>query len=218
MTKPIDELTQSKDLVRRAQAGDRSAYSRLFTLYYKQVELIVRARMPAELRKRTDIEDLVQTTFVDAIRDYKQFEFRENARFLDWLATLAINNIKDELARMKASKRDPAREIVLDHVRSAVKSGEIVLEPVDRNSLPIDAVANAELIKRIQQTIEELEPEDYRNVIILRHYAGADWSFISEKLGKPTEAAARAHYDRARLALLRKLRANGVSLGTAMTS
>src|SRR5579862_8409031 len=85
-------------LVRRVQAGERSAYD-LLVLKYQQkvVKLVMRY-----VRNPADAEDVAQEAFIKAYRALPQF--RGDCAFYTWLYRIAINTAKNALA---ARDRNP---------------------------------------------------------------------------------------------------------------
>ena len=62
-----------------------------------------------------------------------------------------------------------------------------------------------------QTRILERLPEEYRELILLRNYAGASWESVAEETGRPSAAAARMMHARALVELGKLVRAAGVS-------
>jgi len=198
---PADSVT----LLRRAKGGDRSAYEGLFARYYARVHRIVRARMGERLRRYDDPEDLVQNTFIQAIRNFDSFEVREDARLIDWFAKLVEHQVLHSDRHHRALKRDREREVVLRHVRDRIASGEIEFDPVRSDTAIVDRVANLEHKRILDECLAEL-PEQQREVILLRDYAQGGWDWIARELGRPSAAAAREFHRRARLHLMETAR------------
>jgi DNA-directed RNA polymerase specialized sigma24 family protein len=80
--------------------------------------------------------------------------------------------------------------------------------PDDRSLPPIDATASEEQQKIVETCMQEL-PEDYRELILLRNYAGASWETVAEETGRPSAAAARMMHARAMIELGRLVKARG---------
>src|SRR6188508_1792771 len=112
------DVTESIELVRRAQRGDRDSLDRLFDRYYARVRGVVRVRLGERLREFLESGDIVQETFAQALASFDRFEVRDEARLLDWLARLAENRIRDAAKVRATQKRDPARVQALDDSRS----------------------------------------------------------------------------------------------------
>jgi RNA polymerase sigma-70 factor (subfamily 1) len=183
-------------LVRRAQEGDRSALNRLFERYYERVRRIVRLRLGKHLRTTCDSGDLLQETFIAAVKSFEEFEVRDEASLINWLSKIAEHRVRAAADRMNAQMRDPRREVAMEQVRAAISSGEIRLEPPASLPLPIDALADEEEMQRIEACLGDLK-EEYREVILLRYYAGASWETAAALMGRPSAAACRMLHARA---------------------
>jgi DNA-directed RNA polymerase specialized sigma24 family protein len=88
-----DDITQSLDLVLRAQGGDQASLNRLCERYYDRVRRIVRLRLGSRLRESVDSGDILQETFLAAVRSIENFEMREEASLINWLSRLAERQI-----------------------------------------------------------------------------------------------------------------------------
>ncbi len=80
---------QDELLIKRAQAGDESAFAELIDQHYA---LIYRFAFKW-CGKQTDAEDICQQACVKLARNIKQYQF--NAAFSSWLYRLVINCAKD---------------------------------------------------------------------------------------------------------------------------
>jgi len=204
MEKPDIELTRSFELVNRAQDGDLDAYNRIFERYYERVLHIVRIRLGPRMRGYLEAEDIVQETFIAAVNTFERFEMRRESSLINWLAKLAEHKIKEAVDYHHAQKRDKRRERALVHVRSAMASGSLHLDPPASILTPGDAVAEEELKGIMEECVAELA-EDHREVILLRLYAKGSWAWVAEQMGRPTEGAARELFRRAKIALVSRV-------------
>src|SRR5678815_4319260 len=118
-TPESEDLTKSFDLIRRAQAGDPPALNRLCERYYDRVRRIVRIRLGPALRSRLEVEDILQDTFVAAVRDFQGFQVRNEGSFINWLAKLAEHKITEAADYFGAKKRDWKRETYLSFPSTA---------------------------------------------------------------------------------------------------
>jgi DNA-directed RNA polymerase specialized sigma24 family protein len=75
--------------------------------------------------------------------------------------------------------------------------------------LPLDATASEEEQRIVEACLAEL-PEEYRELILLRNYAGASWESVAEETGRPSAAAARMMHARAMVELGKLVRAGGI--------
>lgn len=194
-------LTRSFELVERAQDGDLEAYNRLFERYYDRVLRICRIRLGTHMKKLVDAEDILQETFIAAIRTFERFEFRHEASLIAWLSRLAENKIRESVDYHHAQKRDRRKEKVFTHIAAAMASGSLQFDPPASIMAPGDQVAQDELIGVMESCMEELS-DDHREVILCRLYAKGDWAWVAEQIGRPTEGAARELFRRAKMALI----------------
>lgn len=192
-----DEITQSLDLVLRAQQGDRGALNRLCDRYYERVRKIVHLRLGARLRERVDSGDILQETFLAAVRSIESFEMREEASLINWLSRLAERQIIAAADYHGARKRDSRRDVPLTSGTGDSQTVSVRLGLEDgRVPRPLDSVADAEEQARVESCLERL-PEEYRELILLRNYADASWESVAEETGRPSAAAARMMHARA---------------------
>lgn len=92
----IDQTSSAADLVRRAAAGDRSAWAALVDQYSRLIWAMTRDFRLAE----SDAADVVQSTWLRLLEHITRIEYPE--RIASWLATTARHECLRHLA---ASKR-----------------------------------------------------------------------------------------------------------------
>lgn len=205
------DLTVSFELVKQAQEGKAEALNRLFERYYERVRRIVRLRIGTLLRSRLDSADILQETFIQAIRSFDRFEMRDEASLINWLSKIAEHQIIAQADRFGAKKRDIRRERPMPAADGDDSTSGTPYEPPDSSSGPLDKLRRKELQEIVEEAIGEL-PEEYRELIILRNYAGASWALVAEQTGRPSEAAARMMHARAMIDLGRLVRDRGGEL------
>ncbi len=185
-------------LVLAAQEGDDVAVQHLFERYYPRVERIVRARLGRHLRARVEVEDILQETFLNAVLRLDEFEMRSESAFLDWLAVLSLRQINRAAEHWGREKRDPRRLVAIDAPDDAISRR--VRELTARVSGPLTKSIRGERRRGLEDALDALE-ESQREVIVLRHFVGLSFEEIAGRIGRPTEAAAREFYRRARAKL-----------------
>ena len=203
------DLTLSIELVHKAQGGDGGALERLFDRYYARVRRIVRLRMGRDLRRSVDSGDILQDTFFAAVRSFDTFEVRDEASLINWLSKLAERQILTAAARYGAGKRDKKREVLLSEAGSD-SEGSVPFELEASTQAPLENLSEAEQTTIVEACIHEL-PEDVRELIILRDYAGASWETVARETGRPSAAAARMMHARALIELGKRVRRKGLS-------
>lgn len=180
---PLPDLTDSLELVRRAQDGQPEALDDLLRRYQDRVRRVVRVRLGSELRGDLDSMDLVQDTMAMAHRDLSKLRAETHAGLMRWFASLAENRIRDASKRLRALKRDRSH-------RPIGEPGEP--DPQADDTLPEDRAARREAREIVDECLAEL-PEDQREVILQRDYLAADWDEIGQVLGRSVPAAQQLH-------------------------
>lgn len=199
---------ESLELVRKAQAGDRMALSRLFERYQDRLHRIARVRMGQGLRETMDSMDLVQETHAVALRKIGDFEPREHAGIVHWLERILENKMRDARKGSNAQKRDRRRRVALDSL-GAGSSSSGGFDPAGDGPTPSQDASRRELERIYDACVEALQPEQ-RNVILLRDYEGGSWEHVSEQMERTVHAVQELHR-RARIKLAALLRRGGFS-------
>ncbi len=194
-TPPADTLA----LIQAAQSGDRNAEQELFARYLERVRQIVGLRMGKKAGEITDLDDIVQETLLDAFVSLERFEAKSEGAFLNWLATLAENNVRDQVRRSQALKRGGGQQQPAGGSSILRASGVAGLE-----ATPSQVAVGNELQARIEEAMLAL-PERSRRVIELRSLCNMDFDEIAKELDLGAESSARSLYSRAMGELSSKL-------------
>jgi RNA polymerase sigma-70 factor (ECF subfamily) len=159
-----------EELVLFAAEGDESAFAVLVKRYQRRVTAFV-AQMVGDL----DVaRELTQETFLRAWRALGRFDRRY--KFSTWLFRIAHNLAIDQLRR---------RRVPTTPLQARDDEGEpLEIRLPDTGRSPLEHLENSELAKRLRQVIDELRPE-YRELILLRHFAGLSYQEIADLQGRP---------------------------------
>ena len=206
----VDSVTRT--LIRDGKEGDANALSTLFARYQERVLRIVRLRLSAPLRDRLRLQsmDILQETFLHAIRKLKDFEPTTEASFLHWLSRIVENVIRDQMDYSRAGKRDTAAERSLDQ-SIALQSGHAHLRDLipDEGTSPTQAVVRKGIRSIVDNLLLELE-ESERELIIQRKLEGLTFGEMAAELGK-SEDAVRKLFNRSFQKLIALAEKNKVS-------
>jgi RNA polymerase sigma-70 factor (ECF subfamily) len=167
--------TDDLELVRRAQAGDRAAFRRLFDLYHRRVYQMA----VAMLRHPQDAHDVVQEAFVRVHRHLP--DFQGNSSFYTWLYRISMNLVYDQLRRRKTQ-----RAVDYDDTIGRAEEGAepSPLAPVVDKADPGRTAARKELAGQLQAALDTL-PEHHRQVILLREVEGLSYEEIAKIMSVP---------------------------------
>ena len=154
-----EQLTQSLDLVRSAQAGSDVALDRLFSRYYERVRRVVRMRLGRKLRGALESGDILQETFAVAVKSFDRFEMREEASLINWLSKLAERQIIAAADYHGAKKRDRDLEVAMDGPTSNSQTGEYRMEFGADTPGPRELAEADEQAQLVEHSMEELSEE-----------------------------------------------------------
>ena len=147
-------------------------------------------------------KDLVQDTFLNAYRGYK--DFRGEFQVSTWLYTIASRACQ-RLRRKR--KGQPDHELSLEDFIPST-DGELRLQIPVEGLTPEEALANKQLRRALDQAIGRLPPK-YRMVLVLRDMEELSAKEVGAVMGL-NERAVKSRLHRARLFVRRELSARGV--------
>jgi len=195
------------DLVREAQHGRADARDELFQRYSTRVLGIVRARLGPRLRRNVESGDIAQEALIEALQSLDRFETRGESSLIRWLATIVQNRISAKAKYFTAERRAAVREVAL--AGTGDDEGSSIDPPSPGNSPSLE-VRSVEEQGLIEECLHEL-PENYRELILLRDFAGTAWEEIADSIGAASPDAARMMHTRARTQLGKLLQARGIT-------
>lgn len=192
-------INKTQYLVALAKGGDVSALNQLCRVYSPRVLWMIRLRMGKELRSKLESMDLAQETIINALSGLDNFIYESEGDFVRWLSKICENELRRNLKRLHADKRDIRKEIRLNNFEPNSTSGFVsVHKPIDATT-PSMILSRKEELDKLEKAMDKLKPE-YREAIILAKIEGFSCKEISEKLDK-SNAAVRKLISRAILAL-----------------
>jgi RNA polymerase sigma-70 factor (ECF subfamily) len=177
----------TEELLGRARAGDEDARGRLLEAYRSYLTLLARVQLGRRVRGKVDPSDLVQEAFLEAHRDFRQFQGQTEAELRAWLRRLLATNLADQVRRYRRTQRRDLRleqqlAAELDQSSQALDRGLIAPE-----SSPSARAARREEGLRLAEALERL-PADYRDVLLLRHFQGLTFPEVARRLDKTLDS------------------------------
>jgi RNA polymerase sigma-70 factor (ECF subfamily) len=201
-----------QELVERAQSGDAEALNTLFQRYHGHMVDLARRRLGPRLRIKEEADDLAQTTFREATRDFGQYRYRGEGSLLRWLVQILQNKIRDKAEYYSASKRDVSRERPVEDLRPGdVPGGASRLEAPSEDLSVTRQVQRNEEFSILHETLKKLSP-DHRKAITLVFFRGLTLRQAGERMGGRSEDAVRMLLRRAE-GRLRELTRSKLSRG-----
>ncbi len=188
----------TRDLVFKAQNGDREAFSQLAERYQQRLECLVHLRLGPRLRQQVDMEDVTQECFLKAFLSIGKFEWQGEGSFFHWLVKIAENQIND-LARkhLKARKRGGEPSAGAEGSPAGQELGQPLDDLKSPEVTPSRALRRQERLNRLEKVLEQLLPER-REVVLLALIHELPSKEIAARMGRSPEAVS--------MLLLRSLR------------
>jgi len=188
----MNDRDLDRQLVERAQRGDKHAFELLVSKYQRKlVRLLARfIRDPAE------VEDVAQEAFIKAYRALPSF--RGDSAFYTWLYRIGINTAKNYLVAL--GRRAPTTTEFDSEDAESFEGGEQLR---DINT-PESLLMSKEIASTINDAMEHL-PEELRSAITLREIEGLSYEDIAEIMNCPI-GTVRSRIFRAREAIAEQLR------------
>ena len=159
-----------RQLVRRAQGGDQSAYEELVRMHQQRLLAVIGGIM----RRSEDVEDVAQQALVKAYLSLKRFDLR--SAFGTWLYKIAVNECWDYFRKKKV------RPLVYEANLSEEQVRQMEALPEDREGAfghAVDAARRAEQRDLLDRLLIELDEQD-RAMLVMKEVAG----FTVEEIGE----------------------------------
>ncbi|MEM7230617.1 MAG: sigma-70 family RNA polymerase sigma factor [Planctomycetota bacterium] len=185
----MDSSPYLENLVERVRRGDHEAFDRLTSPFRPRLEAVIRLRLPQKIRRRVDLDDVIQETLLRAFCGMREFEWSGRARFSAWLATLAERTCADLFRKHVTAERAAVdRERSLDEPRAENASIARLLDALDGGATgPSKNLAREERLQRLEAAISELSDE-HREVVILSAIQGLPTREVAERLDRSVSA------------------------------
>lgn len=188
----MSEREIDRQLVTRAQHGDKQAFNLLVEKYQRKL-----ARLLSRfIRDPAEVEDVTQEAFIKAYRALPAF--RGDSAFYTWLYRIGINTAKNYLMAM--GRRAPTSTEVEAEEAEGFEEGEQLR---DINT-PESLLLSNEIAQTVNSTIEKL-PEELRRAIQMREIEGMSYEDIAQAMDCPI-GTVRSRIFRAREAIAGRLR------------
>jgi RNA polymerase sigma factor (sigma-70 family) len=153
------------ELIQQFIKGDQSCFEEIIRRHKNKVF----AYISLYIRDRALVEDIFQDTFLKVIQSVKAGKYYDNGKFLSWVMRIAHNLIIDHFRRVKqmnTTSNDDYESDIFNSKRFAEDNIE-------------DTMIQKQIHQDVRMLIGQL-PEDQKEVVILRHYAGLSFKEIAD--------------------------------------
>ncbi len=177
------QLLSDQVLLNRYLSGDRSAISQLIDRHSKRVRDYIRMMV-----KDHDVaDDILQETLIKAVRVIDEGRYADTGKFLSWVLRIAHNQVIDYFRSQKSQRtvsESDAGYNVLGTLRFAERNVE-------------DRMISEQIEADVRRMIDSL-PEEQREVVVMRYYAGMSFQEIADQ----TQVSINTALGRMRYALI----------------
>jgi len=164
----MNKSNSDYELIMRFLKGEQSCFEQLIHRHKNKVF----AYISLYIRDLALAEDIFQDTFLKVIQSVKAGKYSDNGKFLSWVMRIAHNLIIDHFRRIKQMNT-----ISNDNYESDLFNSKRFAE---------DNVEDDMIKRQIQKDVRKMIthlPDDQKEVVILRHYAGLSFKEIADITG-----------------------------------
>ena len=171
----VDTTDSLLDRLQKARDGDDDALGELLNEFRPYLKLLAERAMDGRLAGRVDSSDVVQQTYLSAVRKFNEFTGHDADALAGWLQRIHERNLIDTARKhIGAAKRTVNRESDQDGVELA--------DDAELTS-PSQRMMRGENAVRLARTLSLL-PGDQSEVIRLRHLDGWSIERIAERMDR----------------------------------
>ena len=175
------------ELLSQARSGSSDRLGQLLELYRHYLSLLARIEIGRNLQAKLDASDLVQDTLLEAHRNFARFRGSSETQFVCWLRQIMAASLANLLRRYLGTQgRDVRleRELAVHLDQSSRLLDRGLVAPI---SSPSQQASRREQVVLLADALELL-PEDYRDVIVLRHLEGLSFAEVSRRMGRSLDS------------------------------
>ncbi len=184
---PILTAVEIEALCTKAIAGDPDALEQLLWSYHDRLTEYARRKVGPDWHGKIDGEDILQEAYVDAFAGIGKFEYRGEDSFYHWLTHVIERRFIDHIRRVRAAKRDVAREV---RTPAASSYASLMQQCMADSATPSRFLRQEEAVSAMMSCLARL-PDDYREVVQRVHLRQEPIAAVAADLGRTEDAVRR---------------------------
>ena len=161
----MNKSSSDYELIQQFVKGEQSCFEEIIHRHKNKVF----AYISLYIRDQALVEDIFQDTFLKVIQSVKSGKYYDNGKFLSWVMRIAHNLIIDHFRRIKQMNTTSNDDYESD-IFNSKKFSDVNIE---------DILIKRQIQKDVRVLIGQL-PDDQKEVVILRHYAGLSFKEIAD--------------------------------------
>lgn len=179
---------EPEELIELARRGNDSALGELLEQSRNYLKLLARLQIDSQLQGKADASDLVQETFMEALRDFRSFRGSSEREWLAWLRRVLATNLANLIRHYRGTRR---RDVRLERALAArMDQSSLTLDGAlmqSREASPSELASRREQSVVLANVLEQLSP-DYREAIVLRHLENLSFPEVAQRMGRTVDS------------------------------
>ncbi|MEM6692015.1 MAG: sigma-70 family RNA polymerase sigma factor [Planctomycetota bacterium] len=176
-----------ESLINEARQGNKDALGELLETHRRYLVFLARSGLHEDMRAKTDPSDIAQEVCVAAQGNMAEFRGESPEDFAAWIRGILKNTLSMHCRKYLGTlKRDVRLE---QRCSQSVSDASDFLQSqmaADITS-PSQHLARKETSLQLAEAIERL-PEDYREVIMLRHVQSLPFADVASEMGRSVDS------------------------------
>jgi len=184
----MKETHFTNPLLEQARQGDQEALGRLLEAQREALHRLAERQLNGRVAVRVDASDIIQQTFLEAHRGFRQFAGQDARELTAWLQRILDHKVAGAIRdHALLQKRNVHRDRSMDDSHGGMAS---LKKELDAGlSTPSQKAIRGEEEQRLMEALSVL-PDDQREAVRLRHLEGLALADIARHLGRSPAAAA----------------------------
>jgi RNA polymerase sigma-70 factor (ECF subfamily) len=150
--------------------------------------LLARMQLARRLQGKIDLSGVVQQTMLEAHQAIPQLQGQGDEQRAVWLRRILANNLRDEVRKLSAGKRDVGRERSLEAELEA-SSSRLEAWLAGNQSSPSQRAIRQEQLLALANALAEL-PAEQRQAVELHHLKGRPLAEVAREMARGKGAVA----------------------------
>jgi RNA polymerase sigma-70 factor (ECF subfamily) len=177
------ERQRCEGLIQGARGGAAEALGELIESWRSYLLYVAQNELPAELRHKVGVSDLVQSACLDIHQRFADFRGESAEEWRAWLKQLVRHDVQDAQRRyVQAAQRSIRRE------RDLAGSAGFGFDVSDGQLSPRASLIAGEEAQALRDALQRL-PDEYRTVLRLRNWDRLPFAEVGRQMDRSEEAA-----------------------------
>ncbi len=156
--------------------------------YRQYLRLFAQIQVDRPLQAKIDLSGVVQQTMLEAHQAVAKKEPLDTDHLAAWLRRILVNNLADEIRKLKTQKREVGRERSLEAALQQSSQRLATWLAADQSS-PSQHLQRQEQARQLSAALGAL-PDAQREALVMRHFHGLSLAEIAQHLGRSHAAVA----------------------------